>query len=116
MSSFDAPPEELARHPLPQATLSVPLFLGVEAAVVGFEVIVLAFGLNLTGLALAPSSLLVVIVAGVHSLLALATRRDRRITMVFGRSFAYGRLLVPWPTLATVRRVAEPTFPRRLLT
>ena len=115
MTAVDSAPEALARHPLPQSALHVPLFLGVEAPVLGFEVLVLALGLNLTGLTLVPSALLVALVAGLHTLLGIATRRDRRIAMVFGRSLVYGRELLPWPTLATPRHRSEPTFPRRLL-
>jgi len=113
-----APPaaDRLDRHPLPQSTLRAPLFAGVEAAVLGFEIGLLALVVNATQLRLLPCLVAGATVVALHLLLALATRTDRRLSLVFSRSARYPRHARPWPTLATLSRRAEPTFPKRLLT
>ena len=104
----------LARHPLPQSTLKVPLFAGVEAPVFGLEVMVLV-----AAFLLAPRLWVVLLVGGklafLHFALASATAKDRRLTQAFGRSVRYPRYARPWATSATVAREPEPTFPARLL-
>ena len=115
MSLRLAQDERLERHTLPQSTLHTPLFAGVEASVLGFEVVALVLVANLSQLRLAPVVVASLAVAALHALLALATRRDRRLSLVFSRSFRYPRFALPWATLATSRRVPERTFPRRLL-
>jgi len=108
--------ERLKRHPLPQSTLHSPLFAGVEPAVVGFEVVVFVLVANVSQLALLPLALTGLALGTLHLVLALATARDRRLTLVFARSIRHPRLARPWPTLASRPAQAEPTFPRRVLT
>jgi hypothetical protein len=115
VSETERASDRLARHPLPQSTLKAPLFAGVEAQVLGFEVAALAVVANATQLRLLPSLAAAVTAAGVHVLLALATRADRRLALVFSRSGRYPRHARPWPTLVTRARRAEASFPRRLL-
>jgi hypothetical protein len=115
VSETERTSDRLARHPLQQSTLKAPLFAGVEAQVLGFEVALLAIAANATQLRLLPTLVTVPVIAGGHVLLALATRADRRLALVFSRSGRYPRHARPWPTLATRARRAEPTFPRRLL-
>lgn len=108
--------ERLARHPLPQSSLHTPLFAGVEPPIVGFEVVVLVVVVNLTQLAWLPLAITAGGLAVLHVLLAAATRRDRRLTMVAARALRYPRYARPGATRATRRRTgAEPTFPRKLL-
>jgi type IV secretory pathway VirB3-like protein len=106
----------LEAHPLPQATLHAPLFAGVEAPILGFEVGVLLVVSNLSQMRLVPVLVAVAIFLPLHLGLAAATRADRRLSLVFTRSLRYPRQARPTPTLATRRREPEPTFPRKLLT
>jgi len=108
--------ERLERHPLPQSTLHSPLFAGVEPAVVGFEGVVFLLVVNLSQLALGPLVVTGLALAALHLVLALATGRDRRLTLVFARSNRYPGHARPWPTLHSRPGHAEPTFPRRVLT
>ncbi len=111
----EASSERLARHPLPQSMLFVPLFAGVEAQILGFEVVALLVAVHATGLKWLAIALVGAVLVSVHLALAAATRRDRRLTLVFSRSLRYPRYARPWPTERTASRAAEPTFPRRLL-
>jgi hypothetical protein len=95
--------------------LFVPLFAGVEAPILGFEVMALLVAVHATGLRWTAIGLVAGALFAVHLALAAATRRDRRLTLVFSRSVRYPRYARPWPTLRTASRPAEPTFPRRLL-
>jgi hypothetical protein len=108
-------PETLAQHPLPQSTLHVPLFAGVEAPVLGFEVVALAVAAHVVGLLWAPLMLIFGVLAGFHVLLATSTAKDRRLSMVFARSLRYPAYARPWATETTFPRTLEPTLPRRLL-
>lgn len=116
MSEGERASDRLERHPLPQSTLKAPLFAGVEAPVLGFEIGALAVIVNATQLRVMPVLVAALAVAAVHVLLSLATRADRRLALVFSRSGRYPRHARPWPTLGSVPRRAESTFPRRLLT
>jgi hypothetical protein len=107
--------ERLERHPLPQSTLSTPLFLGVEAPVLAFEVIMLVAVLNVAGLRLVPVVLVSAALAALHVALAAATRRDRRLSLVFARSLRYPRHAHAHALRLTFTSPAEPSFPRRLL-
>lgn len=111
----EAASERLARHRLPQSTLFVPLFAGVEAPILGFEVMALLVAVHATGLRWLAIGLIAVALLAVHVALAAATRRDRRLTLVFSRSMRHPRYARPWPTRSTTTRQSEPTFPRRLL-
>lgn len=105
----------LERHPLPQATLHTPLFAGVEAPVVGFEVGLLVVLVHATGQRLVPLLVAAGAVAAVHVALALATRKDRRLALVFSRSLRYPRYARPAATRRGSTVAAEPTFPRKPL-
>ena len=105
----------LERHPLPGSMLSSPLFAGVEAPVLAFEVVVLVLVIHATGRRLLPIVLTALALFGLHVLLALATKKDRRLALVFSRSFAYPKAAIPSPTFSTRERRAEPSFPRKAL-
>ena len=109
------PSERLARHPLPQSTLFVPLFAGVEAPVLGFEVMALVVAVHATGVRWVAIGLLTLGLLVVHLALAAATRKDRRLSLVFSRAVRYPRYARPWATSRTASRLAEASFPRRLL-
>ncbi len=121
-----AAPEGLARHPLPQSTLHVPLFAGVEAPILGFEVVAVAVFVHLVGLRWLPLAMFGAGLAAAHLGLARATAKDRRLAMVFARSVRYPAYARPWAVLDLNGRHLErrnsgqtassdPTFPRRLL-
>lgn len=113
-----AAPEEhqgLERHPLPQATLHAPLFAGVEAPVVGFEAGLLVVLVHAIGLRLVPLLVAAGAVAVAHVSLALATRKDRRLALVFSRSLRYPRYARSAATRRCPAAAAEPTFPRKPL-
>ena len=105
----------LERHPLPGSMLTSPLFAGVEAPVVGFEVVVLMLVVHATSRRFLPILLAAIALAVLHVLLAAATKKDRRLALVFSRSFAYPKAAIPAPTFATRERHAEPTLPRKAL-
>ncbi len=119
-------PEGLARHPLPQSTLHVPLFAGVEAPILGFEVVTAAVVVHMVGLRWLPLAMFAVGLAAMHFTLARATAKDRRLAMVFARSVRYPAYARPWAVLTGTDPLlkrpgsapagsSEPTFPRRLL-
>lgn len=108
-------PDALERHPLPQSTLHVPLFAGVEAPILGFEVVALAVAIHVVGFRWAPLILIFGALAGLHTLLAASTAKDHRLSMVFARSLRYPAYARPWATETTLPRAIEPTLPRRLL-
>lgn len=107
--------DRLERHPLPQSTLHVALFAGVEPPVLAFEAVLLGLAVHVSGLRWLVIALVAGALAVVHVTLAAATKRDRRLTLVLARSFRYPRYARPWATLGTAPVAAEPTLPRRLL-
>ena len=113
MSVYEHVEERLERHPLPQSTLSRPLFLGVEAPVVGFEAIVMMIVINATGFRFSTVVLVGAVLVAFHTGLAMATRRDERLTLVYSRSHRYPKRLAAAATLGSLEVVPEPTFPRK---
>lgn len=81
----------------------------------GFEVVVLMLVVHATGRRFLPIVLTALALAALHVLLAMATKQDRRLALVFSRSFAYPKVAIPAPTFATRDRRAEPSFPRKAL-
>jgi type IV secretory pathway TrbD component len=108
--------DALARHRLPQSTLFTPRFLGVEAPILAAEIGVLVVVANLSQLRLLTCLVALVAVGALHSMLAAATRKDRRLSLVFARSVRYPRYTRPVAEQRSRRRPAEPTFPKRVLT
>jgi hypothetical protein len=108
--------ESLARHPLPQSTLFTPRFLGVEAPILAAEIGVLVVVANLSQLRILACLVALAAVGALHSMLAAATRKDRRLSLVFARSVRYPRYARPVAEQRSPRRAAEPTFPKRVLT
>jgi type IV secretory pathway TrbD component len=108
--------ERLAKHPLPQSTLHAPLFAGVEAPVLAFEVMALLVVVHATGQRWLVVGMVGAVLLAVHWTLAAATKKDRRLSLVFSRSLRVPRFAGPWATPASSPRPAEPSFPRRLLT
>ncbi len=106
-----AAPEGPARHPLPQSTLHVPLFVGVEAPILGFEVVAVAVLVHLVGLRWVPLAMFGAGVAAAHIGLARATAKDRRLAMVFARSVRYPAYARPWAVLESTAGVAGPGSP-----
>lgn len=96
--------------------LFTPRFLGVEAPILAVEIAVLVIVANATQLRILTCLLTLAAVASLHTVLAAATRSDRRLTLVFARSVRFPRYLRPVAERRSRKVVAEPTFPRRLLT
>lgn len=113
MSTTDS---TLERHLLPQSMLFTPRFLGVEGPILGVEIAILLIVANVTQLRLLTCLLTLVVVAGLHTALATATRSDRRLTLVFARSIRYPRYARPFAERRSRPSATEPTLPKRVLT
>ena len=107
--------DRLERHPLPQSTLSVALFAGVEPPVLAFEVVLLGIVVHASSMRWLVVGFVALLLAVVHVAFARATKRDRRLMLVLARSFRYPRYARPWATFGTTLTEPEPTLPRRLL-